>query len=186
MSARTPIFAALAVLQLVANNAMAAPQQGFYGRAELGRAAIDESLDSDGVQFRLDDSGSSWRLALGYAWNDWVAVEAGYNDFGSVSTSAGPLSAGARADGLELGMVLRWPVSERFSLTGRAGYLWWDAKTFVSTISVSDSGSESFAGFGAEYQAGERTAVTVGWTRYQLDDLDVDYASVGLRWRFGQ
>lgn len=186
MTTRTWINAGIITAGLLASHSLLAGQEhGFYGQLDLGQASIDETLDADGTFFDLDDAASSWRVALGYSWNPWVSVEAGYNDFGSISATFPGFDVTAEADGLEVGLVFRWPLSSQFSLSGRAGYLWWDAQTRVLSLGDADSGSEAFAGIGAEYQASERLAVTLAWTRYQLDDLDVDQASLGLRWRFG-
>ncbi|NNL95258.1 MAG: outer membrane beta-barrel protein [Xanthomonadales bacterium] len=186
MPANSWIISGVLVTALCTSGSLvAAEQPGFYGQVDLGQAHIDESLDSNGTFFDLDDSASSWRVALGYSWNPWVAIEAGYADFGAVSATFPGLSVAAEAHGLELGLVFRWPLTNKFGLSGRAGYLWWDAETQVSSLRDSDSGSEVFAGVGAEYQASDRLAVTAGWTRYQLDNLDVDQASLGLRWQFG-
>ena len=162
-----------------------AQAEGLYGQLEIASSSIDEQIDADGFILGLDDSTSAYRIALGYDWSPRVSLEAGYNDFGEVNANLDFGTVEAEADGLELGFVFRWPLSERFSLTGRAGYLWWDAETRVANLSATDSGSDPFLGIGGEFQASERVAVTLGWSRYKLDDIDVDYASLGLRFQFG-
>ena len=162
-----------------------ADEVGFYTQFDFGNASIDETFDSDGISFLLDESTSSWRIAGGYSWTPYLSAEAAYIDFGSVSASLPQFDVSAEADGFELGLVFRWPVSEKISLTGRTGFLNWDGQTRVSSFVDNDSGTEAYFGIGAEYQAGENVFVTLGYSHYQLDDLDVEHGSLGLRWRFG-
>ena len=186
MRSKSPTRTAIvAATLLAATTASADAQQGFYGQVEYGRTSIDESLDANGVPLSLDDSASGWRAALGYSFTPYFSVEGGYNDFGSVSSSGQVATVGASADGLELGLVFRWPASDRFTLSARSGYLWWDSETHVGAVSAGDSGNEVFAGLSAEFDIGERTAITAGWTRYRLDDLDLDRFHAGFRWYFG-
>jgi OOP family OmpA-OmpF porin len=186
MSSTFTRTAALALVLAGASLAVTKAHCGeFYGQADLGRTTIDESIDADGFIFGLDESATAYRLALGYEWSPWFSVEAGYNDLGKVDADLGFAGVEAEADGFELGLVLRWPVGERFSLNARAGYLWWDAVTRVAAVRADDSGEDAFAGIGAEFHASERLAITLGWNRYRLDDLDADQATVGLRIRFG-
>lgn len=122
---------------------------------------------------------------MGYDWNDYASLEAGYNNFGEVDADTTLGTVEAEADGVELAFVFRWPLSDLFSLTGRAGYLWWDGETRAPGVSADDSGSDLLFGAGGEFHATDRFAITLGWSRYQLDDLDVDYAAIGIRLRFG-
>ena len=187
---------ALAVAQVVAmggffvTGAAQASDPGFYAGASVGQASLDESLDST---FSIDDEDTSFSLSAGYSFNDYFAVEGGYIDFGEVgdSFSAGGITGKveAEADGWDLALVGSLPVSEKFSLTGRAGYLFWDADikasaTGLPTVSDSDDGNDLFYGVGAEYRFTDQWSLTGGWDRYELDDVEFDNLHVGVRYRF--
>lgn len=157
----------------------------FYAQADYGRTAIDEQVDVGGTLVGLDDTTSGHRLAIGYDWSKYFSMEAAFDDFGSISAQIPGLKVAAQADGYELGLVFHWPLSDRFALSFRAGYLFWEADTQVAGIRDSDSGDNAFGGLGGAFQATERLAITLDWKKYRLDELDLKQTSVGLRWSFG-
>jgi len=142
-------------------------------------------VESGAIDIDLDESTTAFRLAFGYEWNDIVALEAGYSNLGEVDADVSIGRAEAEADGFEFAVVVRWPLAERFALAGRAGWLWWDGETRLAGLSAGESGGDALFGIGGEFMATDQFGITLGWSRYRLDDLDVDYASVGLRVRFG-
>ncbi len=187
---------ALAVAQAVVlggffvTGAAQASDPGFYVAGSVGQASVDETIDST---FSIDDEDTSFSLSAGYSFNDYFAVEGGYIDFGEVSDSfsiAGVTGkVKAEADGWDLALVGSLPVSEKFSLTGRAGYLFWDADikataTGLPSISDNEDGNDLFYGVGAEYRFTNQWSLTGGWDRYELDDVDFDNLHVGVRYRF--
>jgi OOP family OmpA-OmpF porin len=164
--------------------------KGLYAHAELGRSAFSDDIDVDTDIIDLDGHATSFRFAVGYDLNRYLSVEGGYVDFGKIDfgqidTGTITGSAEAQADGLEFSIIGRLPAGERFSLTGRTGLLWWDAETQIFDVNGTASHRNVFVGVGGEISATERLGITAGWTRYKLDDDDIDYFSLGLRFRFG-
>ncbi len=164
--------------------------KGLYAHAELGRSAYSDDIDVDTEVINVDGTASSYRLALGYDANRYLAVEGGYVDFGEIDF--GEIDVGGntgslegQADGLEFSIIGRLPLGDRFSLTGRAGLLWWDATTQAFDVRNDLSERDLFLGVGGEFSATEKLGISAGWTRYKLDDDDIDYFSLGLRFRFG-
>ncbi len=175
--------------------AVLAPSQaaakGFYVKAELGRSEYSDDINMDTEVIQLDGTAASFRLAVGYDLSRYFSAEGGYIDFGELDfgeINSGALSgsASARADGLEVSLVGKVPVGDRLSLTGRAGFLWWDAEVQISDMIGTESNGDLLVGIGGEFSATDRIALTAGWTRYKLEDDDIDYLSVGLRFRFGK
>jgi len=164
--------------------------QGFYAGAELGRSSYDDNINVDAETVKLDGDSTSFRLAVGYDLNRYFSAEAGYVDFGKLEfddVDVGGItgSVDARADGSELSISGRIPVGGRFSLKGRTGLMWWNAKTQALGVSNSSSKRDVFFGLSGEFAATRKLGITAGWTRYNLDSEDVDYLSVGFRFRFG-
>jgi OOP family OmpA-OmpF porin len=169
----------------------AAQGQGLYVGTELGRSAYSDDINADAEIIHLDGDATSFRVAVGYDVNRYFSVEGGYIDFGKIdfgNVDVGGItgSVDAQADGTEFSIIGRVPVGDRFSLMGRAGLLWWDAKTQVLGVSNHLSKKDSFLGVGGEFSATEKLGITAGWARYKLDSDDIDYLSIGLRFRFGK
>ena len=190
MNSTLAVTLAIALSGFFVTGAAHADDPGFYVGGSVGQASLNESVNST---ISIDDEDTSFRLSAGYSFSDYFAVEGGYIDFGEVSDSftvAGVTGrVEAEADGFDLALVGSLPVSEKFSLTGRAGYLFWDADvkataTGVPTISDSEDGNDLFFGIGAEYRFTDQWSLTGGWDRYELDDVDFDNLHVGVRYRF--
>ena len=86
-------------------------------------------------------------------------------------------------------------MGERFPITGRAGYLFWDAdadadadakvKLNGTTVdSANENGSDIFFGAGLQFSFNERFALSGVWDVYELDDVDVDYYGLEAQFRF--
>ncbi len=159
--------------------------KGLFAHAEIGRSNISEDLDTGTGVVPVDESATGFRLAAGYEVTDYFSIEGGYIDFGTVDFSAGIVSGNAEADGLEFALIGRIPIGDRISLTGRAGYMWWDAKVSVLDLASTESDRNSLFGVGAEFRATDSFAITAGWSRYKLDSTDIECASIGVLARFG-
>ncbi len=130
------------------------------------------------------------RLAAGYQFIPWLSVDLAHVDFGDFDGST-PNSLGgsdpfsASANGLELGLVGRIPLGDRFAITAKVGKMWWDSEIQVGAQSQSDSGNSFVYGLGAEVELNEVFALTGAWQRVDISDADVDLLSIGLKFRFG-
>ena len=176
------VFCLLIVASLVwAPQALAGD---FYIGAALNRSYVDEQIDLDGFDVRLDGDASGVRLALGYEFNDYFAAEIAHTDFGELNQSALGLSLSAEADAQELAVLGRLPLGERFTAFGRLGYAWWDAETAVEAAVADESGKDVSIGAGLEFSVGETLSVALTGTRYRIDELDVSVLGLGVRFRF--
>ena len=97
----------------------------------------------------------------------------------------------ASSDGFTLAGIGSIPIGDRFSLHARLGAVIWDADTIVRlggsspiTITEGDSGTDAFYGIGFGVRLGEQWDLMADYERYNLDDIDTDVFSVGLRYRF--
>lgn len=114
-----------------------ASAEGFYGVGEvthsnlsLDRNHFDTALTSNGAaSLSSSDSGSGnqWRLQGGYRFNPYVAVEAGYIDFGKAkyqaSYTGGTAQGTLKAGGLDVAALVSYPVNDSFSVFGKAGFV---------------------------------------------------------------
>lgn len=193
--------------------AMAEDALGFYGGANVGRtgATIDNAritsglaaggLTTNSISERDRDTG--FKVFGGYQLNQNFALEGGYFDLGKFgytanTTPAGSISGDMRVRGLNLDLVGTLPLSERFSVFGRAGINYAQAKdNFSSTGAVkvinpnpSERGANYKLGVGLQYAITDALSVRGELERYRVKDGvgnrgHIDMASVGLIYRFG-
>lgn len=163
-----------------------AQAEGLYVQGEIGQGKVDTDVSDGTTTAVLDESTTAFRLAVGYELGQYFSVEGAYVDFGDFDANLSIGNVSASADGFDIAAIGRLPVSDDFSLTARAGYLSWDADVSLAGLSSSDSGGEAYFGVGGELNVGDHLGFTAGWNRYQLDDQDLDYLSIGIRFRFGQ
>lgn len=188
------LMALLATLLSVGAQAQETPLQpvpGWYGAANAGQSKvkIDDldlaSLNLTGSESK-DQTDRSWRLAIGYQFNPYLAVEGGYLDFGKFKQEAtitapvsGSFSGDTEARGWFVDAVGTYPLGAKVSVLGRLGTVRTTTKTSFST-GGGLSGALAAAGIDSSPSASE-------WNwRYGLG-LQLDFTrSVALRLEYDQ
>lgn len=170
---------------LAAAPVTASADSGFFVGGSVGAATLDDRIDT----FALDTDSTSFRLNAGWQFSDFLAVEAGYHDFGKFDEEldlGGILSdVDIRADGYTLGLTTSIPLGSNMSLFGRAGAFIWEADARVDGLRIEGFDDENlYYGAGADFRVSERLSLLGDWTRYELDDTESDVISIGFRYRF--
>ena len=160
-----------------------AQESSFYIEADIGRSGVSDS------EISLDESAGAFRVAAGYQPIKWLAIDVGYIDFGSVDASVPdplgqPVSVEAEANGMELALVGRIPLGDRFAVTARAEKIWWDSKVRALGFTETDSGNDFGFGAGAELTLNDSFTITGTWQSFDFSGTDVDLLSIGLRFYF--
>jgi OOP family OmpA-OmpF porin len=171
-------------LMLLAPTAYSQDNGPFIG-ASIGSAGLDD--DFDGLS--IDESGTAFRIVAGWRFNEYFALEGGYHDFGDFEQAfvvdGEELNVALSADGFTLGAVGSIPLSERFSLMGRAGMFFWDGNAEINNVSqATPEDNNLFFGAGLNFQLTQKMRLTGDWTRYDLEDTISNVFSVGLEYRF--
>ena len=179
-----------AAIIVLASTMAAAPlsasaDSGFFVGGSIGAATLDDDIDT----FALDADSTSFRLNAGWQFSDFLAIEAGYHDFGKFDEEldlGGILSdVDIRADGYTLRLTTSIPLGSNLSLFGRAGAFIWEADARVDGLRTEGFDDENlYYGAGADFKVSERLSLLGDWTRYELDDTESDVISIGLRYRF--
>lgn len=190
-----------------------AQDAGWYGGASLGRSAatiddarINSSLLGSGFSATAitdDDRSTGFKAFGGYRINKNFAVEGGYFDLGkfgytAVTVPAGTLNGSIKLRGLNLDLVGIVPLTEKFSVFGRAGLNHAQARdsfsgtgaVLVTNPNPSKTATHYKLGLGLQYALTESLAVRAEAERYRINDAvgnrgHVDLVSVGLIYRFG-
>lgn len=227
MNIHRPLHAALIVAgAMLVTGAAAAPQDSatfinpdwantaWYAGASLGqsRSTIDDtrigrSLSANGAvlsSMTTDERDRAITLFVGKQLNRYFALEAGVFDLGkfgfaATTTGNGSLRGEAGFRGANVDLVAQYPLSERWSVLGRAGAQYAHTSTHftgnrLAAVTNPDPGENSFGaklGLGLEYKFSEALAVRGEVSRFRLADAvgnrgDVDMISLGLVYKMGR
>jgi OOP family OmpA-OmpF porin len=176
-------------------------------RAKIDDARLIRSLTANGATlntFTADERDLGFKLFVGKQLNQYVAVEAGYFDLGKFDFAAttsgnGALRGEVGFRGVNLDLVGQLPLTERFSLLGRAGMQYAKTSTYFSGNRLaamtdphpSERKLNAKIGLGLEYKLSEALALRGEVERYRLNDAvgnrgDVDLLSVSLVYKLGR
>jgi hypothetical protein len=148
-----------------------------------------------------------WRVFTGYRFTDYLAVHVGYTDLGQsqmrlveTSMTFARLPSFERVGvqtvrGVDVGLQLKIPVSERVSVDVHSGQYFWQSRTRLQgswsegyradDYRSSEHDSDVFYGAGLEVGVMHDLSATLGWTQYLVDGEPVALWTVGALYRFG-
>jgi len=133
---------------------------GVYFGVGLGQSKLNETGFDD-------DKGK--KLFAGYQFNRYIAVEGGYTDFGSFSSSS--INTMSELKGIEATVLASYPIGSRFSVFGRLGMWKWDYDTEAGGSAIqSESGSDVVHGAGVDFKFNQRFKVRGSWDEYRVND----------------
>ena len=163
-------------------------QPGSYIGLNGGTSDYSRIPGSNGL-FSNNNNGTPYGLTFGnYGANRNIGFEIGYTDFGSVSRGGGT----TKADGINLSLIGRAPVSPMFNLLGKIGTTYTHTDVSASPLSGINTGSNS--DFGLSYGVGAELVISPQWSAVlQYDETNVKFPSgtnklntttVGVRMNF--
>ncbi|MDA8443991.1 outer membrane beta-barrel protein [Paracidovorax valerianellae] len=160
-------------------------QQGYVGLSG-GQSKYDLRSGTGGFSF--DDTDTAWKIYTGGYFNQNFGIEFGYLNFGNATRVGGE----TKAQGLNLSLVGRLPLSEQFDVFGKVGTTYGRTKTSGNPGFGVTTGDDN--GFGLSYGAGVRWAfnpqwaAVVEWERHRMNfadgKSDVDMTTVGVQYRY--
>ena len=153
-----------------------AQDNGFYAGAGVGQSFVDEDV--------YDDEDTAFSVFGGYQFNKYFALEAGYADFGKIEPEGtGPA---LEADTAYLTAVGSLPITEQFSAYAKAGFHNWNLDTDLPGLvnNGDDSGTDPTYGVGVQYRFTDNVALRGEYSRFEVEDADVDLAQLQVRFDF--
>ena len=158
---------------------------GLILGASVGSAELSEDIDG----FDGDASSTAYRLTVGWRFSDYLAVEAGYHNFGdfdqTFDISGTPIDVSLKADGFTFGGVGSLPLGDRIALFARAGAFFWDGDADINNVTqATPEDTNLYVGVGARLALTERLSLTADASRYDLDDTSSSVFSAGFDIRF--
>ena len=158
---------------------------GYVG-LNVGRSRFSNACG--GLGFACDRSDTSGHIYLGGYFNPYFGAEIGYLDLGSVNRAGGRTDA----DGINLSLVGRVPLSQNFSIYGKLGTTY--GRTRVTSAAGTGIVSGKETGWGAAYALGLSWDIDRNWSALlEFDDTRFRFAnthdnvrttSLGLKYSF--
>ena len=178
---------------------------GGWSNVKWDEAVIAGQLTSLGYaagSVTSDREGTAWRVFGGYRANQWLAVEAGYTDYGStgwtatITRPAGTLASAGDLTTWEVDALLIWPIMgvEPYLRVG-VGYASLDTSVSATGAAraaggVSENSTRLRYGAGAQMHFGA-FGVRAEWTRTDGvgstatgGEMNADTTLISLMWRF--
>jgi hypothetical protein len=185
----------------------------FFVEATFGKGLGDYStFENQG--FSSDRADSTWSAGIGYMFNRFVGIEAGYRGLGESGVSSpnaqsgaigrvkfnspGPFALKIESSGVYVGPVLETYI-DRVRLNARVGGYFWKSDVTASgagtfdnrtipaggVVTSSQEGVSAYVGAGAQYLLAGGLSLGGSFTRYRvLDDIRVDCWDLRLKYSF--
>ncbi len=172
--------------------AQARGETGWYLGGNIGQSKVKDGCSGlGGTGISCDDKDTAFKILGGYNINRNFAAELGYTDFGKAKASGLGLTDEFKATAWELSGIGSYPVANQFSVFGRLGLYFADAKENTNFAgNFKHTNNDLTYGFGVRYDFSREVGVRGEWQRYSkvgggdLDKSDVDVISVGVVWNF--
>ena len=164
-----------------------------YVGINLGQATTDSCITGT-----CDDSDSAWKIFGGMEMNEFISMEVGYADLGTVDYSVPTGSRETR--GMTMQMLGTYALNPSFTLMARGGLN--ILRTRISgNIAGAGAGANSAdndivwsAGLGGQYNLTKSVGFRLEWERYfeagsssnnlGTGEADIDLVSVGVVYKF--
>lgn len=157
---------------------------GRYVGGSIGYASVDDPVNFGGTESDL-----GFKIFGGHRFNDHLALEGFYANFGKPESTVGANTLSFEIFGVGVEAVGIVPVSENVELFGKLGLIVWD-EDFQDNgaTTFSDSGAGLTYAIGGAYLLNEQLAIRGEYELYAIKDavgdLDVSLFSVGVQYNF--
>lgn len=140
----------------------------------------DDIEDITELEVLFDDKSGGFNGSIGWRFNKWLAVDAGYWDLGEFKSDRFEDSDRVKFD------TTAWTVGGMVSVPlwildiyGRAGAAFWE----TDSRNFDDDGSDPYYGIGAALNIGGSLDIYLEILRFDLE-TNIDTAGLGVRWTF--
>ncbi len=179
-----PVLAALTLM-------LALPAQadniGFFLAGGVNYNAIDDTFDKEDfnppedLESIYDDSSAGFNLGGGWRFNNWLAVDAAYWDFGEFRSESDAISGNKEnldATIITLGGIASVPLWI-FDVYARAGAAFWD----LEGDRFEEDGTDLYYGVGAAFNVFGSLDIYLEAVRFDVE-TDINSIGAGLRFTF--
>jgi hypothetical protein len=145
-------------------------------------STVDGEIDTgepDLGDIKFDDNSFAYNLAVGWRFNKWLAIDAGYWDLGDYdSDKIGDNELSLDGETWTLGGMVSVPLWI-VDVYARGGVSWWESTSRV----LDDDGTDPYYGIGGSLNIGGSLDLYAEWIRFDVG-ADIDTFGVGARFTF--
>lgn len=180
--------ALMAAAALTASSLVAA-EGGFYLAVDAGQATLSSSVNlsqtgdgsvGNGRLRQPDQNNLVASIGIGYAFNDYVAIELGYSNYGDnedLDPAAGVITKITDIQSVNLNLLVGMPMGDNFNVYLRGGYqaVDMDARATSLTSTTTDDWNKVGYnyGFGFKLDMTENLSLRNEYLWHKFDDTDV-------------
>lgn len=144
-------------------------------------STVDGDVDADDLEdaIEFDDNSFAYNLAVGWRFNKWLAIDAGYWDLGDFdSDKIEDNKFSLDGETWTVGGMVSVPLWI-IDVYARGGVSWWEA----TSRALDDDGTDPYYGIGGSFNLGGSLDFYAEWIRFDIG-ADVDTFGVGARFTF--
>jgi OOP family OmpA-OmpF porin len=143
----------------------------------IGLSAGQNKMDVSGVKESI-----AFSVFGGYSYNEYIAAELAYVNFGSADTNTAGVSL--KGSAASLSAVGSYPLGTDFSLFAKLGYA---STSIEATGGSSETKDDLTYGIGAQYNASRDIGVRLAYDSYRVgktNTKDSNLLSIGVLFKF--
>jgi OOP family OmpA-OmpF porin len=165
----------------------------FIG-ASAGQSTADSCVRPTGTTGTCDDQDTAWKIYGGLEMNEYISMEVGYVDLGTVDYTS---PVGAReTTGMIVDLVGTYALNPSFTLIARGGMniLNTEVNGALANNSVNNAGDTDISwslGLGAQYNFSKSVGLRMEWERFfevgdpdSTGEADIDLITAGVVFKF--
>ena len=161
--------------------------EGFYLGGGLGdfSTEIDELDDVDDANLDFDEDQDASKIFAGWRFNQFLAAQADYYDFGNSDTALGLLPVSSEASGIAPSIVGTLPIGP-VELFARAGIIFYDLEVNLDNNNViDDTGNDPVYSVGIGVTVLEHLNLKAEYELIDIDAFDeAEAVWLSASWRF--
>jgi opacity protein-like surface antigen len=162
------------------SGAHAQESSGFYVGGSVGEATNESG------EFKGSDT--AFKLAGGYAFNDYLGIEVAYVDAGTQDDNIGLVEIENESSGVIASALVRLPLGETFAIFGKLGYAFYDGESTARLGNLrerdSDSDEDLAYGVGLELALWSSFKLRAEYEAVDVSAGDFEIVSAGLTYEF--
>lgn len=174
MKTRIVVSSVFALLLTGFGASALAEDSGFFISHNIGRTT------ADGIG--IDESDTSYRISVGYDYNQYFAVAVGYDNFGTFSEPGGPAPTLVTLDhvtGYNVRVIGTLPINDDWSVFGQIGNQHWDTDIIAPLGTANVDDDDLLIGVGGKWHVVAGFSLVGGYDFFEANNVDVNTWYIG-------